>query len=195
MYHLGMAFVKLHGEILNSSIWLEDQPTRLLWITMLAMADQDGVVQASVGGLAHRARISREECEHGLSILTSPDPDSRDGTTGERVEKVPGGWFILNHANYRDRQTDAQARTAARVARHRAGKKAKTVTGNEEGLGNDLSPSEAEAEADTEAHSSSSSSGTVPVDPCPEPLKRTHQEVNDLINRVTDKVRLRRTGR
>lgn len=146
-----MAFVKLHGEILNSSIWLEDQPTRLLWITLLAMADENGVVQASVGGLAHRARISREECEAGIAVLTGPDPDSRDGTTGERIEKVPGGWLVLNHANYRDRQTDAQAKTAARVAKHRAAKKARSVTGNDTGLGNDLSPSEAEAEADTEA--------------------------------------------
>jgi hypothetical protein len=86
---------------------------------MLAMADQDGLVLASVGGLAHRARVTKEECEDAIKRFLGPDDDSRDGTTGERIEKVVGGWLILNHSNYRDRQTRQQALTAARVAKHR----------------------------------------------------------------------------
>lgn len=143
-----MAFVKLHGTILDSSIWLDDHPTRLLWITMLVMADERGVVQASVGGLAARARITREECEAALAKFLSPDPDSRDQTSGERIERVPGGWLILNHANYRDKQTRQQALTAARVARHR--EKHRRATGNDVAPDNATSPSEAEAEAEAE---------------------------------------------
>lgn len=143
-----MAFVKLHGTILDSSIWLDDHPTRLLWITMLVMADERGVVQASVGGLAARARITREECEAALAKFLGPDPDSRDQTSGERIERVPGGWLILNHANYRDKQTRQQALTAARVARHR--EKHRRATGNDVAPDNATSPSEAEAEAEAE---------------------------------------------
>ena len=119
-----MTFTKLHGTILDSSVWQEPAHIRLVWITMLAMADQHGVVQASVGGLAHRARVSRDECVDALTKFLGPDPDSRDRTTGERVQEVPGGWLLLNHSNYRDKQTREQFLTAQRVARHRARKAA-----------------------------------------------------------------------
>lgn len=121
-----MGYTKLHSTILDSSVWLEPAHVRLVWITMLAMADQHGVVHASVGGLAHRARVSKEEANDSIARFLGPDPDSRDRTTGERIEEVPGGWLVLNHANYRDKQTREQALTAERVARHRA--KNKTVT-------------------------------------------------------------------
>jgi hypothetical protein len=127
-------YTKLHSTILDSSIWAESMATRLVWITMLAMADQNGIVQASVGGLARRANVTREECDEALRVFLGPDPDSRDGTTGERIEKVPGGWLVLNHANYRDKQTREQEQTAARVARHRA--KLASVTGNDVTDGN-----------------------------------------------------------
>lgn len=115
-----MGYTKLHSTILDSSVWLEPAHVRLVWITMLAMADQHGVVHASVGGLAHRARVTKEEAADAIARFLGPDPDSRDRTTGERIEEVPGGWLVLNHANYRDRQTREQALTAERVARHRA---------------------------------------------------------------------------
>lgn len=115
-----MVFVKIHASMLNSSIWLESAPTRLVWITVLVMADQNGVVEASVGGLARRAAVTREECEEAVRILTGPDPDDRSGVAeGRRMEKVPGGWLIVNHGSYRDIRTPAQVSTAARVKRHR----------------------------------------------------------------------------
>lgn len=140
-----MAFVKLHGSILDSSIWSSPAEVRLVWITMLAMADEFGVVSASVDGLAHRARVSIEATQDALRRFLGPDEFSRDGTTGERIEEVPGGWLVLNHANYRDKQTRQQALTAARVARHRAKVRA---TRNEVTPDNATSPSEAEAEAE-----------------------------------------------
>lgn len=141
-------FVKLHETILDSSVWAEPHATRIVWITMLAMADGDGIVQASTSGVARRAVVSREECEAALATLLSPDPDSRDGTTGERLEKVPGGWLILNHAQYRERRTQAQLETASRVRQHRK-RRALHVTGsNKVTARNGLSPSEAEAEAE-----------------------------------------------
>ena len=112
-------WTKLDSAIVHSSIWGEDHTTRLLWITLLAMVTKDGIVSSSVGGLAHAARITRDECLAGLKILSGPDPDSRDGTTGERIEQVDGGWLLLNHANYRDTQTREQKANAARVRRYR----------------------------------------------------------------------------
>lgn len=153
-------WTKLHSTILDSSVWQEPAHVRLVWITMLAMADADGVIEASIGGLAHRARVSRDECVEALNRFLGPDPDSRDGTTGERLEKLPGGWLVLNHSSYRDRQTREQFLTAQRVARHRARKAAEVeryVTPGEAGNATspDISPhpptSPSEAEADAEA--------------------------------------------
>src|SRR5687767_11182571 len=74
-----------------------------MWITMLAMADKDGEVWASVGGLADMARISRDECLVALQELLSPDEDSRTKEhDGQRIEVIPGGWRILNYKKYRE---------------------------------------------------------------------------------------------
>jgi len=156
-----VAFVKIHATILDSSVWAEPHATRIVWITMLAMADEHGVVQASVSGLARRAAVSREECEIALHTFLGPDEDTRDGTAGQRIEKVPGGWLILNHSEYRERRTHAQIKTAARVAKHRDKKRQERegcVTGNDVTPGNGISPPEAEAEAEAEADQEHNSS-------------------------------------
>jgi hypothetical protein len=114
------SFVKVYQTILDSSVWLEDAATRLVWLTMLVMADEDGNVQASVGGLAHRARVSREEAEGALRVLLSPDPDDRSGVNdGIRLAPIRGGWHIVNHREYRDLRSRRQAEAAERVRRHR----------------------------------------------------------------------------
>lgn len=113
-------FTKLFSSILDSSVWLEDLPTKVLWVTMLAMADEEGVVGASVGGLARRAGITREDCERGLERFLAPDPDSRNADhEGRRIEKVPGGWLMLNHNAYREIRTKRQSKEAERQRRHR----------------------------------------------------------------------------
>jgi len=147
-------FTKLHATILDSSVWSQPHHVRIVWITMLAMADANGVVAASIDGLARRAVVTIDEAEDALRVFLGPDRYSRDGTTGERIEVIPGGWFILNHRAHRDRQTDQQAEVAARVRRHRERKKlaANAVTPcNDVTPCNALSLSEAEAEAEAEA--------------------------------------------
>lgn len=147
-------FVKLYASILDSSVWAESVETRLLWVTMLAMADENGVVRSSVAGLAHRARISREGCEAGLAVLQAPDPDS--GTPdhdGRRIERTEGGWLVLNHRRYRDMRTDSQAKAAERARRFRErvsgdrGESRGSVTRNGR---NAVQRAEAEAEAEGE---------------------------------------------
>lgn len=107
--------------MLRSSIWLESDSTRILFFTMLMAADRDGFVEASEGGLAHMANISREKCREGLNVLESPDADSRTPDhEGRRIERLPRGWRVLNHALYREMRTEKQVEDADRQARHRA---------------------------------------------------------------------------
>ncbi len=121
---------KLFSKIVDSSIWLEPTPTRIVWLMFIAVMNEDGFVQfASVANVAHRARIDLLDAETAIKILESPDPNSADDENdGRRIEKVPGGWMILNAGKYRDLVTREMQRAATRerVARHRS--KTKGVT-------------------------------------------------------------------
>lgn len=100
----GDGFTKLFSSILTSSIWSEDNNTRILWITMLACTDKDGFCQAAVPGLAAIARLTVADTVAALAKLEGPDPFSRtQDHEGRRIEKIDGGWMVLNHAKYRDR--------------------------------------------------------------------------------------------
>ena len=96
-------FALLWGKILDSSIWVkESKETRLVWITMLAMKNADGMIFASVIGLADRAKVSADECRTALQIFLSPDPeDTSKVEDGRRIREVQGGWQIINHDLYR----------------------------------------------------------------------------------------------
>lgn len=149
-------FVKIYGSILQSSVWLEDAETRVLWITLLAMADRRGMVAASVGGLAHAANITRAKCEAALVVLTSPDLDSKSKQfEGRRIRSVRGGWLILNYLRYRELRTEDQIAEADRKREWRKSKRnnghsaghVPNVPGNAGPSGTDV---EAEAEAERE---------------------------------------------
>lgn len=96
-------FALLWGKILDSSIWIkESKESRLVWITMLAMKDFEGKIQASVVGLADRAKVSPDECRTALTIFLSPDPDDTSKVEdGKRIREIPGGWQVINHDLYR----------------------------------------------------------------------------------------------
>jgi len=105
-------YTKLFGTILTSSIWSEDDKTRLVWITMLALATRDGLVEAALPGLARAANVSVEACEASVKKLESPDEYSRSTTNdGRRIEKVDGGWRIYNYVKYMEKM-DMESRRA-----------------------------------------------------------------------------------
>ncbi len=100
-------YCKVFRSILTSTLWQEPHPTRIVWITLLAMKDQYGVVEASIPGLAHTAVVSVKECEEALKRLSSKDIHSRTkDNDGRRIEIIDGGFKILNHDKYRDKTAD-----------------------------------------------------------------------------------------
>ena len=100
-----MGFTKLFSDILCSSVWNEDDKTRIVWITLLALRGPNNVARGSIDGLAHQARVSIEDCEKAVTKLSSPDQHSGDPEfDGRRIEKVPHGWLILNGEKYRVRK-------------------------------------------------------------------------------------------
>ena len=143
-------YTKLFGSIVASTIWREDDKTRLVWITMLAIANKHGEVEASVPGLADLSRVSVPECRAALAKLEAPDPDSRSSEMdGRRIEKVPGGWRLINHAKYRAKLSVDERREylAQKQREHRARQQMSTNVNN----GQQMSTPSTQAEADTDA--------------------------------------------
>ena len=102
-----MAYAKLFSTITESSLWSASKDARLLFMSMLAKADQVGFVEAALPGLARLANLTMAETEGALAELMAPDPHSKSpDCDGARVVKVDRGWCLVNYEAYRDRQDD-----------------------------------------------------------------------------------------
>lgn len=94
---------------------------------MLAMCDATGVVEGSIPGFANLARVSVADMARVITILESPDPDSRTRDyEGRRIKSIPGGWVILNYGAYRDRGQGKEGSRAPYYREYRSGKKSCT---------------------------------------------------------------------
>lgn len=134
-------YTKLFASLLASTIWRENDKVRIVWITLLAMADQYGIAEGSIPGIADLARVSIEDCESALARLQEPDRYSRSPEhDGRRICAVAGGFHVLNHAKYRERLNQEERREYQRrwVADRRR----------------QMSTVSTQAEADTEADTS-----------------------------------------
>jgi hypothetical protein len=108
-------YTKLLSSITDSSVWKEDDRTLRVWIAMMAMADRDGYIWASVDGLARRAIVSEEEALAALAKFMAPDPKSRSKEyEGRRIEEVDRGWLMLNHTRFRDMRDEDEHRKKER---------------------------------------------------------------------------------
>lgn len=122
-------FTKLFNTIVTSTIWQEDDKTRIVWITMLAIADADGRVSASIPGLAQVSNVSLEACEKALKNLLSPDTYSRTKDhQGRRIAEVDGGWDILNYVKYRRMMNEEERREYKRIKQAEYRKRGQTLT-------------------------------------------------------------------
>lgn len=171
-----MSFTKLFSTITASTIWCEDHATRIVWVTMLAMADRDGYVAASVPGLAAMARVSVGEAEVALGKFRAPDKYSRSQENeGRRVIDADGGWLLLNYSKYREERDKEVRRENNReaVRKHRAKEKLKqnpessNITDDDS---NQCKPRSSQAEAEAEERENAAGAATLPLLPHePEP--------------------------
>lgn len=149
---------KIFTKILDSSVWLEPTPTRIVWITLIAAMDENGFCPfAAVGNVAARAHVTHEEAQAALDTLEGPDAESSDPENeGRRIERVPGGWIVLNAPKYRALVTrvNIQEKVRERVRRYREKKRsgnAPVTASNADVTQGNGSVTPSEAEADTEA--------------------------------------------
>lgn len=155
-------FTKLESRIIGSTIWAEDDHTRILWITMLALADRNGYVGASIPGLAGFARIPLESVERAIEKFLLPDKYSRSQEfEGRRIEVAERGWTLLNYARIRGFRDDEERRAyeAHRKKEYRDRLKVRDTAGQSHDVptGPGMS-AQAEGEADYRSRSKASSS-------------------------------------
>ena len=144
-------FTKLFSTIVDSTVWREEMHVKVVWITMLAKANRNGDVLASVPGLADAARVSLDQCVEALARLAGPDVWSRTKEhEGRRIVEVDGGWRLLNYPKYRELRDADERRMQTReaVRRYRAKEKANPITVSTSKHGK---PRKAQAEAEAEA--------------------------------------------
>lgn len=126
-----MAYTKLFEDIIASSIWDEDDKTRLVWVTLLALKNRDHFVRGTPRFLALAARVSQEDCDQALAKLSGPDASSRTpDNEGRRIRSEPGGWTILNGEKYQHALSyeDRKAYNREKQAEHRRRKKRVAVS-------------------------------------------------------------------
>ena len=146
--NLMSGFTKLFSTIIHSTVWREDMHVKVVWVTMLAMADRNGCVFASIPGLADAAKVSLPQCLDALEKLSSPDEYSRTKDhEGKRIAVCDGGWELLNYQKYRETRNSEERRIQNReaVRRHRT---SKTITVSRR---KQCKPVSAQAEAEAEA--------------------------------------------
>lgn len=103
----GIPFTKVYRSILTSSVWTTPHPRlhmiRCVWMALLFMADNKGIVHSSVPGLAAAAVVTLDEAEEALALFLAPDRYSRtEEHEGRKIEKIKGGWRLLNYSIYRE---------------------------------------------------------------------------------------------
>ena len=140
-------YTKLFSSILMSSIWEESAETRIVWVTLLALADQHGHIDGTVKSVARVARVPVKTCENALITFLSPDPDDRSGVAdGRRIEVEAGGWRLVNYGTYRHRMSEDERRERDKMRKRAVRASAQSPQVSE--FVRDVSQAEAEAEAE-----------------------------------------------
>lgn len=125
-----MGYTKLFEEIVRSTIWAQNDRTRIVWITMLALKDRNHFVRATETFLAAASNVPIEACREALKVLSSPDPNSRStNDEGRRICQVPGGWEIINGEYYARKLNESERREYKRQKQSEYRKRKKDVSG------------------------------------------------------------------
>lgn len=109
---------RLFASIFDSSIMEEEMHVRYLFQCMIALADEEGVVDLTRHALARRVNMPLTVVNEGLERLMSPDPQSRspleNGARLVPIRETDWGWRLVNHAGYREIVNSSDRKTYMR---------------------------------------------------------------------------------
>jgi hypothetical protein len=129
LFSMRETWIPLFQDIRNSSLWAHDSDIRIVWFTLLTLADPEGYVPAAIPGIAIAANVHIDKAREAIALFEAPDPDSRtEDNEGRRIQKVPRGWRILNFAAMAER-----AKHEAEKARKRRWARTNRAAANDTG--------------------------------------------------------------
>ena len=110
-------FGKIFESIYDGSLH-GDWKALVVFQQLIVLCDSDGVIDATTRAIAARTGIPIEIINEGIEALEQPDDESRSREMeGRRIVRLDDhrswGWQIVNHAQYRDTVSKADARTKA----------------------------------------------------------------------------------
>lgn len=124
-----MSYSPLFDKIVDSSLWLEEDFVVKVFLTMIAKQDADHVVRADAFMIGQWSKKGEAEALRALAILEAPDTKRivPQPYEGRRVQRVEGGWLLLNGAHYQElmQQANRRAYKRKKEAEYRAAKKGK----------------------------------------------------------------------
>lgn len=77
--------------VLKSSVWEEDDATRLVWVTLMLIADREGHVESTIPALAELSRQSIPAVEKAINRFLKTKDE-------HQIEATLFGWRIVNYA-------------------------------------------------------------------------------------------------
>lgn len=115
-------YVKMFPQMLDSSV-ARDPDLRHIWMDLLLLADQDGVIDMPIDAIAQRTRVPEDRIREAIDRLCAPDPDSRtpdyEGRRLLPLEGRPWGWRAVNYGVYRELRSESDRRERQRAASER----------------------------------------------------------------------------
>ena len=161
-------FAKVFAQIFDSSI-SEDYMVRHIFMDLLVLADQEGIVDMTITAISRRTNVPPEIISRAIERLMENDSTSRsDAEEGRRLGRLDShrnwGWYIVNWDKYRNMR-DEEARKSyfreyqrKRRAEQRAVKD-RVLTGVDKSdkveLLNDVTHTEAEADTEKDKNKAS----------------------------------------
>jgi len=133
---------KLFESIYDGTL-VEDWEALITFQQMIILCDSDGVLDMTASAIARRTGIPIKHIKHGISVLESPDPESRSpNSKGKRIIRLNDhrewGWTIVNHKHYRDLRTADDRREYMRKYMRDKREKEKLTNVNESSHVNEL---------------------------------------------------------
>lgn len=127
---------KINRRLFDSSVWEEDVHVRIVWVTLLALAQEPanmnmgpGVIAITPGNLMRKALVSREQLDDAIKRLTAADPYSRTDPGKARLEITENGYRIPAFDLYNDRDAYERWKDQKREAGKRRAAEAFRING------------------------------------------------------------------
>jgi len=98
-------YAKIFTQIFSSSIVEESIEIRYVWMCLLVLSDQEGIIDMTIPSIARRINVNEDLVEKAIQKFMQPDASSRTPTQdGKRLEKIRDtfGWKIINYIHYRN---------------------------------------------------------------------------------------------